>query len=109
MQLAELNEQTLPQFLAESAMATVIVFHSPGSKPSRSVLPLLDELAEEYAGLVRFGLVNSQGASGLLDTYGILSLPTYLFFRAGKQADRFIGLLTRDKLEEKIEFNLQRV
>ena len=50
-----------------------------------------------------------QGAGDALDSYGILSLPTFLFFRGGKMTDRFIGLLTRDMFEEKIEENLRRV
>jgi thioredoxin 1 len=109
MQLTELGETTLAPFMGESTIPTVLVFHSPGSKPSRLVLPLVEELAEDYAGLVRFGLINAQTAGPLLDAHGILSLPTFLFYRAGKPIDRFIGLLTRDKLEEKIEANLQRV
>ena len=109
MQLPALTDATLPAFLAESSAPAVLVFHSTASKPARTVLPVVEELAEHYQGLVRFALVNTQGAPLAVDNYGILSLPTYLFFRAGKLADRFIGLLTRDKFEERIEANLRRV
>jgi thioredoxin 1 len=107
--LPELTDATLPPFLAESGIPTVLVFHSPASRPSRTVLPVVEELGRDYDGLVRFALVNTAAASDALDTYGILSLPTFLFFRSGKMTDRFIGLLTRDKFEEKIEENLRKV
>jgi thioredoxin 1 len=107
--LLELNDTGLSAFLAEATTPTVLVFHSPASKPARTVLPVVEELARDYDGLVRFALVNSQGASDALEDYGILSLPTFLFFRGGRMTDRFIGLLTRDSFEEKIEENLRRV
>jgi len=107
--LPEYNDATLPEFLAESGTPTVLVFYSAQSKPARTAVPVVEDLAREYEGLVRFALVNTQGASDTLDAYGILSLPTFLFFRGGQMTDRFIGLLTRDKFEDKIEENLRRV
>jgi thioredoxin 1 len=107
--LTELNDATLAPFVAETTTPTVLVFHSPASKPARTVLPVVEELARDYEGLVRFALVNTTGAGDALDSYGVLSLPTFLFFRGGRMTDRFIGLLTRDKFEEKIEENLRKV
>ena len=109
IKLPELTDATLPPFLADGAKPTVLVFHSAASKPARTVLPVVEELARDYDGLVRFGLVNTQAAGDALDSYGVLSLPTFLFFRGGRMIDRFIGLLTREKFEEKIEENLRRV
>jgi thioredoxin 1 len=109
VKLPELTDATLPQFLHDGGTPTVLVFHSPASKPARTVIPVVEELARDYDGLVRFALVNTQAASDALDSYGVLSLPTFLFFRGGRMTDRFIGLLTREKFEEKIEENLRRV
>lgn len=109
MKLLELTDANLPAYLAESGMPTVLVFHSNASKPARTVLPVVEELAKDYDGLVRFALVNTQSSGEAVDAYGILSLPTFLFFRSGRMTDRFIGLLTRDKFEERIESNLQRL
>jgi thioredoxin 1 len=108
MTLTELTDASLPAFLAETAMPTVLVFHSNASKPARTVLPVVEELARDYDGLVRFALVDTQDAGSALDSYGVLSLPTFLFFKRGRMYDRFIGLLTRDKFEEKIEANLKK-
>jgi thioredoxin 1 len=107
--LPELSDAGLPQFLAESVTPTVLVFHSPASKPSRTVIPVVEEVSRKYEGILRIGLVNTQVASDALDAYGILSLPTFLFFRNAKMTDRFIGHLTHEKLEEKFEENLRRV
>ena len=109
MKLPELSDATLQPYLDESGAPTMLVFYSTLSKPARTCMPVVEELARDYDGLVRIALVSAQAAADALDGYGILSLPTFLFFRGGKLTDRFIGRLTRDKLEEKVEENLRRV
>ncbi|MDQ3024580.1 MAG: hypothetical protein M3R04_09400, partial [bacterium] len=57
--LTELADAALAPYLAEIATPTVLVFHSPASKPSRTVIQVVEELARDYDGLVRFALVNT--------------------------------------------------
>jgi thioredoxin-like negative regulator of GroEL len=59
--------------------------------------------------MVRFGLVDAEHSNLILDRYGVLSLPTYLVFKRGRLIDRFIGLLTKEKLTERIEKTLQQL
>ena len=109
MKLTELTDATLQAYLAESGLPTVLTFHATWSKPARTMLPVVEEVAEEYGELVRFALVNADQAPNALNRYGILSLPSYLIFKNGKLADRFIGLLTKEKLGESIEQSLQKL
>jgi thioredoxin 1 len=109
MRPSDLTDATLPRFLQEAQQPVVLVFHSRGSKPARTTLPLLGELAADYEGVMQFALADVEQARESLDTYGILSLPTYLIFKQGRQVDRFIGLLTKEKLRERLEASLREV
>jgi len=109
MKLTELTNATLKSYLTESPKPTVLVFHATWSKPARTMVHVVEDVADNYGELVRFALVNTEAAPDALNRYGILSLPTYLIFKNGKPADRFIGLLTKETLTERIENSLAKI
>jgi len=70
---------------------------------------VVEEVAEAYGEMVRFALVDADHAQDALNRHGILNLPTFLIFRNGQLVDRFIGLLTKEKLTERIEMSLAKM
>jgi len=109
MKLRELNDSSLEAYLGQSATPALVTFYAKWSKPARTMMPVLEELAETYEGMVRFAYVDADYAPNALNSYGILNLPTYLVFKRRQESDRFIGLLTKEKLTERIERSLQDV
>ena len=71
--------------------------------PCRMVAPVLEDLAEKYAGKVRVGKVNVDDESTLAGRYGIQSIPTLLLFKDGKVVDQYIGATTRDVLVKMLQ------
>ncbi len=71
--------------------------------PCRMVAPVLEKLADEYAGKVRIGKVNVDEENGLAGRYGIQSIPTLLLFKDGKVVEQFVGATSRDVLARMIE------
>ena len=84
MELSQLTESSLTEFLSSNNQPAVLAFHAPWSKPSRMMLPIVHAVAQEYDGLARFGLVDADHTEKLLDHFGILSLPTFLVFKQGR-------------------------
>lgn len=109
MKLKELNDSALRPFLVQSATPALVTFYAKWSKPARTMMPVLEELADSYNGMVRFAYVDADHALNALNQYGVLNLPTYLLFKRGEESDRFIGLLTKEKLTERIERSLQEL
>ena len=107
MKLRELNDNSLQGYLNESGTPTLVTFHAAWSKPARTMLSVIEELAESYKDMIRFALVDVDHSQNSLNRYGVLNLPTYLLFKRSREADRFIGLLTKEKLTEYIERCLQ--
>lgn len=106
MKLAELTDATLKAYLTATSAPTVLTFHATWSKPARTMVSVVSEVSASYDEMVRFALVNAEAAQDAINRYGILNLPTYLVFKNGKLADRFIGLHTKEKLTERIEKSL---
>jgi thioredoxin 1 len=108
MKITELNDRSLTDFLTKTRVPALVAFTAAWSKPSRTMHSVLEELAGQYANVVEFAVVDADSSRNALNSYGILSLPTYLFFRDGRLVDRFIGTLTKEKLTDRIEQDLQR-
>jgi thioredoxin 1 len=67
------------------------------------IAPILDELADEYAGKVRIGKVNVDEQQDLAAQYGIQSIPTLLLFQKGEVIEQVVGLRSKRELKTKFD------
>jgi len=75
---------------------------APWCPPCRMVAPVLEEMAQDYAGKVLFGKLNVDENEEVAAEYQIVSIPTLLIFKNGKLIDRIVGAMPREMLEPKI-------
>jgi thioredoxin 1 len=59
--------------------------------PCRMVSPIIDELAEEYAGSITVAKVNVDDEGALASQFGVSSIPTVILFTDGQETKRFVG------------------
>jgi len=102
--MAAPNIVTLTQdnFAAEVLKASTPVlvdFWAEWCGPCKMIAPVLDELAEEYAGKVKIGKVNIDQQQGLAAQYGVRAIPTLLLFHKGEVADQMVGLRSKRDLK----------
>jgi thioredoxin len=71
--------------------------------PCQMVAPIIDELAREYAGKIVFGKLNVDENPKTAGRFGIMSIPTLLIMKNGKEIDRIIGALPKEALKAKID------
>lgn len=71
--------------------------------PCRMIAPVIDELASQYAGRVRFAKLNSDENSATAMRYDVRSLPTLLLLKDGREVDRIIGVQPRTEIVRRIE------
>ncbi len=74
--------------------------------PCKRIAPVLDELAEEYAGRVKVVKVDVDQNQALAERFRIMSIPTLLFFKDGQVVETVIGAVGKDQLEQKIKARL---
>ena len=81
----------------------VLDFWAEWCGPWRMVSPIMDELAEDYAGRVNIGKMNVDENNDIVAQYGIRNIPTVLFFKNGELVDKIVGAVPKDKFVAKIE------
>ncbi|MCL1805341.1 MAG: thioredoxin [Clostridiales bacterium] len=86
---------TTENFEAEALQAkepVLVDFWAEWCAPCRMLSPLVEEIAGEMAGKVKFGKLNVDEAPALAALYGVQSIPTLLLFKEGKVAATSIGV-----------------
>ena len=90
--------ETFDAVVLASAEPVLVDFWAPWCAPCRSLLPVLEDVAEDYAGEAQVVKVNVEEESALRDRFGVSTLPTLLLFRDGEMRERMIGVQSRARL-----------
>jgi len=107
--LVQLKDGNFFAFLASANVPVMATFFTRTSKPALEELETVKELAEEYKGVVEFVIVDADEAQKVVDELGILCVPTILLFHRQKVLDRFVGLISRESLAERLEEDLKNL
>jgi thioredoxin 1 len=99
----QLTEENFDATLKQHAGVMMVDFWAEWCGPCKAIAPVLEDLARESAGRVTLAKVNVDENHGLAGRYGIRSIPTILFVKAGKVVDQVIGAVPKNKLKEKLD------
>ncbi|HOD18388.1 MAG TPA: thioredoxin [Candidatus Cloacimonadota bacterium] len=102
MALREFNQANFEAEVINSALPVLVDFWASWCGPCRAISPVVDKLAEEMEGKVKFGKVNVDEEPALASRYSIMSIPSLLIFKQGKVVEQIVGLTTIDKIREKL-------
>ncbi len=103
MAVIEVTDATFDEQVANTEGVTVVDFWAPWCGPCRMVGPVIEELAEEYEGRVRFAKVNVDDNQQIAGSFGIRSIPTIGFFKNGEAVGGVVGAYPKEALQQVIE------
>jgi thioredoxin 1 len=98
------DEIHFAQFVRDHT-ALVIDFWAEWCGPCRRVGPVVEELAQEFAGKVTFAKCDTDHNQRLAMQFGISAIPCLLFFSHGQMVDRLIGALPKESIRAKVVRN----
>lgn len=81
----------------------LVDFWAEWCAPCRALAPTLEELAEKYKGKFTVAKVNVDHDQDLAAQFGILNIPTMIFFKGGQEVDRVVGVSPKSQLDAKIQ------
>ncbi len=96
----ELSNGTFNDFFKEGVV--LIDFFAEWCMPCVMMSPIIDDLSEKFDGKIKFGKVNVSENQTLASQFNVSSIPNLILFKDGKQVDQFIGSMSEDELEEKL-------
>ena len=88
MSVQKLNQNNFNNAIANGT--TLVDFYADWCGPCRMVSPIVDEIAEERRDIT-VGKVNVDDENALAMKYGVMSIPTLIVFKDGKEKARIVG------------------
>lgn len=97
------NDSNFDAVVTASDQPVVVDFWATWCGPCRMISPIVDQMAEKYAGRVSVVKCNVDESTDIPVKFGIRNIPTLLFFKNGEVVDRVVGAVPQAELEKKIE------
>lgn len=82
----------------KSTRPVILDFGAEWCSPCKRLSPILENLAAEWTGKVDVFSVDADSSSDLVMRYGVMSLPTLVLIKSGKEVTRVVGLQNKEKL-----------
>ena len=90
-----LTEENFAAEVLQSEQPVLVDFWAAWCGPCKMIAPLIDELANDYAGKAKVCKLNVDDCGRIAQMYGVMSIPTLIVFKGGKEA----GMTFMDSLE----------
>ena len=96
--ITNLNDTTFSENVEKNETPILIDFWAEWCMPCRALAPIIDELATEFKGKVRFAKVNVDECRDIPAKFGIRGIPTLLLFNGGKKVNELVGNQPKEKI-----------
>ena len=103
---SDTSDATFEADVINNDTPVLVDFWAPWCGPCRMVAPIVEELAGEYDGRVKFVKLNTDENPGIASKYGIRSIPTMILFKDGKPVATKVGALSKSQLTLFLDSNL---
>lgn len=97
------NEKTFTQEVLEADLPVLVDFSAEWCGPCKMVDPIVHELSEDWAGKVKVVKVDADESPGIVMQYGVMGIPTLMFFVNGEVVERVTGFQPKKNLVKKFE------
>lgn len=98
-----ITEKNFKKQVIESTRLSLVHFKRDWSGSSQILDMIYNDLTKLYQGVVNFHSVDFENEPTLVNEYGVMEVPTILFFKEGKMIDHVVGILPKQQLILKIE------
>ena len=98
-----LTDSNFDEVVGGAAQPVVVDFWAPWCGPCRMLSPVVDALADKYAGRVNVVKCNVDESTDVPVKFGIRNIPTLLFFKNGELVDRLVGAVPQAEIEKKLD------
>jgi thioredoxin 1 len=104
--VSQVSDASFEGDILKSQVPVLVDFWAPWCGPCRSVAPIVEDLATQYAGKIKVAKINVDESTEVAMRYQITSIPTFILFKNGEVADRALGALPKSEFVKLIDRNL---
>ena len=99
----ELTDDNFESEVIRSDKPVLVDFWAEWCAPCHMVSPVVEEIGRDYADKLKVGKLNVDQNSKTASQYGIMSIPSLLFFKEGKVVEQIVGAVPKIHLKEKVD------
>ena len=93
MEVLHLNRDSFEKLTAQSEKAVLIDFWASWCGPCKMLAPVIEDLSARYEGKALIAKVNVDEEPDLARRFGVMSIPTVIFLKNGREFDRKVGVM----------------
>ncbi|MBQ3073751.1 MAG: thioredoxin [Ruminococcus sp.] len=101
MSVIKLNSENFNQEIMMHTGVALVDFYADWCGPCKMVSPIVDEIAEEYKS-IKVGKINVDECPELAVSFGVVSIPTLVVVKDGKEQSRIVGYRPKEDILEEL-------
>jgi thioredoxin 1 len=100
--VSETSDNTFEADVLKASGAVLVDFWAPWCSPCKMIAPVLDELAQDFAGQVKICKMNVDNNPRTPSQYGVRGIPNLVLFKDGAVVEQIVGAVPKEQLAEAI-------
>jgi thioredoxin 1 len=101
------NDNDFEKTVLKSPMPVLVNFWAPWCAPCRMMSPIVDRIAEQYAGRLQVSKVDTDQNPDWAERYHVRGIPTLLFISGGQVLNQQVGVLSYESLQQMVDHFLE--
>jgi len=99
----QFTDQNFEQEVLKSEKPVLVDFWAAWCGPCQMMGPIVEELAEEVKDKYKVGKLNVDENRETASKYNVMSIPTLILFKNGKEVKQFVGVQSKDSLKQELD------
>ena len=103
MSVIQLTSENFKQEVGEARVPVLVDFWASWCGPCKMMGPVVEQIAEDMGDSARVCKINIDEQPELASQYNVMSIPTFILFKEGKEVNRTIGAMPKEELARLFE------
>ncbi len=104
--LVELTDNSFEQEVLQAEQPVLVDYWAPWCGPCKMLMPIVEQIAGDRDGEIKFGKVNVDENEDIMTKYGIRGVPTLMLFKGGEVVASKSGAMSKAQLDAFLDQNL---
>jgi thioredoxin 1 len=104
--IENVNDENFGPVVLNSKQPVLVDFWAQWCGPCRALAPIVDTLAEQYAGTARIVKLNVDDNPALVERYRVQAIPTLILFQDGEEKERLVGVTRKEAIASAIDVHV---